>query len=53
MREGIKLIRIRSSKGELPDWDFDVRLVRRNKAKVRRFERQMNRKHKLENFSKE
>jgi len=39
MREGIKLIRIRSSKGELPDWGFDVRLVRRNKAKVRKWER--------------
>jgi hypothetical protein len=39
MREGIKVIRIRSSKGELPDWGFDDRRVRRNKAKVRRWER--------------
>ena len=43
MREGVKVIKIKSAHGDKPNWAHDERKARRDAAKVRRFERRMKR----------
>ena len=43
MRDGVKIIKIKSAHGDKPNWDHDERKARRDAAKVRRFERRMKR----------
>ena len=43
MREGVHVIKITSTHGVKPDWAHDERKVRKDAAKVRRFERRQKR----------
>ena len=53
MREGVKVIKIPSATGEKPDWPHDERKVRRDAAKVRRFEQRLKRLIEFENRPKQ
>ena len=44
MREGVHVIKITSAHGDRPNWPHDERKVRKDAAKVRRFERQQKRR---------
>ena len=44
MRDGVHVIKITSAHGEKPNWPHDERKVRKDAAKVRRFERRQKRR---------
>ena len=45
MRAGIEVVRIKSKSGRLPDWPHDEAKARKDKAKIKRFERRMKREN--------
>ena len=44
MRLGTDFIRIKSKSGRMPDWNPDEKVTRKDREKVRKFERQQKRR---------